>query len=64
MGEREEMELWNWDALRRQQRREFQALPLRDKLLIVEQMSEVSAYFRMRRVARGLPVNKPFRDSC
>jgi hypothetical protein len=55
-------ELGTWEGLRRRQRREFQALPLREKLQIIEQMSEVSALLRARRIARGLPVSEDPRD--
>ena len=36
---------------RRRQREEFRALPLRDKLIVIEQLSMVSEYFRARRPA-------------
>jgi hypothetical protein len=57
MAESESWDLANWEGLRLQQRREFLSLPLREKLKILEQMSEVSAYFRARRLLRGLPVS-------
>lgn len=50
-------DLANWEGLRLQQRREFLSLPLRKKLEILEQMNEVSAFFRARRLLRGLPVS-------
>ena len=34
---------------RRRQREEFRALPLRDKLIVIEQLSMVTEYFRYRR---------------
>ena len=34
---------------RRRQREEFRALPLRDKLVAIEQLSMVTEYFRARR---------------
>ncbi len=46
----------NWEGHRRRQHEEFLALPLRDKLLIIEQLGEVAAFFLERRQARGLPV--------
>lgn len=46
----------NWEGQRRQQHREFRALPLREKLEIIEQLGEVAAFFAERRKARGLPV--------
>lgn len=42
-----------WEGLRRVQRREFRALPLREKLAIVEQMGEVAALFADKRNARA-----------
>ena len=36
---------------RRRQREEFRALPLRDKLIVIEQLSMVAEYFRARRRA-------------
>jgi hypothetical protein len=45
-----------WEGHRRAQHREFQALPLREKLAIIEQLSETVAYFTEKRRARGLPV--------
>lgn len=37
---------------RRRQREEFRALPLRDKLIAIAQLSMVTEYFRARRRAR------------
>ncbi len=34
---------------RRSQREEFRTLPLRDKLVVIEQLSMVAEYFRARR---------------
>jgi hypothetical protein len=45
-----------WEGHRRRQHREFQALSLRQKLAIIEQLGEVAAFFAERRRARGLPV--------
>ena len=36
---------------RRRQREEFRALPLRDKLIVIEQLSMVTEYFLARRRA-------------
>ena len=36
---------------RRRQREEFRTLPLRDKLIVIEQLSMVAEYFRARRRA-------------
>lgn len=50
---------WNfasWEANRRRQHLEFLALPLREKLVIIEQLGEVAEHFAARRRARGLPV--------
>jgi len=47
----------SWEEHRRRQHREFQALPLRDKLAIIEHLGDVAAFFAERRAARGLPVN-------
>lgn len=41
---------------RRRQHQEFLALPFRDKLVVIEQLGEVAAFFTERRRARGLPV--------
>ncbi len=49
----------SWEEHRRLQHSEFQALPLREKLAIIEQLGEVAAYFAERRRARGLPVSSP-----
>ncbi len=45
-----------WEGHRLRQLREFQALPLREKLEVIEQLGEVAEFFAMRRRARGLPV--------
>lgn len=45
-----------WEGHRRRQHQEFMALPLREKLLVIEQLGEVAAFFSERRRARGLPV--------
>lgn len=45
-----------WEENRRQQHRDFMALPFRRKLEIAEQFGEVAAFFAGRRRARGLPV--------
>ena len=53
---------WNiasWTGHRRRQHQEFQALPLREKIAIIEQLGEVAAFFAERRKARGLPVHLP-----
>lgn len=42
-----------WEANRRRQHREFRALPLREKLVILEALGEVTAFFAERRRARG-----------
>ena len=46
----------NWEGHRRRQHQDFRALPLRDKLVVIEQLGEVAAFFAERRRARGLPV--------
>jgi hypothetical protein len=46
----------SWEGHRRRQHQEFRALPFRDKLVIIEQLGEVAAFFAERRSARGLPV--------
>jgi len=45
-----------WENHRRRQHREFHALPLREKLALIEQLGEVVEFFAERRRARGLPV--------
>jgi len=51
--------LGTWEGNRRRQHQEFRALPLRDKIAIIEQLGEVTALFAARRRARGLPVSTP-----
>ncbi|MDE0446171.1 MAG: hypothetical protein OXH96_05810 [Spirochaetaceae bacterium] len=43
---------------RRRQREEFRALPLRDKLLVIEQLSVVAEYFLARRAERPKPLHR------
>lgn len=45
-----------WEAHRIRQHREFLALSLREKLVVLEQLAEVAEHFAARRRARGLPV--------
>lgn len=52
-----EWESASWEGHRRRQHQEFMALPLREKLLVIEQLGEVAAFFSERRRARGLPVH-------
>jgi len=51
--------LGTWEGNRRRQHEEFRALPLRDKIAIIEQLGEVTALFAARRRVRGLPVSTP-----
>jgi hypothetical protein len=51
--------LATWDGNRRRQHEEFRALPLREKIAIIEQLAEVTALFAARRRVRGLPVSTP-----
>lgn len=55
-----------WEGHRRRQHQEFRALTFREKLEIIDQLGEVSAFFTERRRARGLPVRSfpppPARD--
>ena len=44
---------------RRRQREEFRALPLRDKLIVIEQLSMVAEYFQARRAERPKPLSAP-----
>lgn len=46
----------SWEGHRRRQHQEFQALPFREKLVVIEQLGEVADFFSERRRARGLPV--------
>lgn len=48
--------LTSWDGNRLRQHREFLALSFREKLEVMEELSEVAAFFAERRRARGLPV--------
>jgi hypothetical protein len=51
--------LGTWEGNRRRQHEEFRALPLREKIAIIEQLGEVTALFAARRRVRGLPVSTP-----
>jgi hypothetical protein len=51
--------LGTWEGNRRRQHEEFRALPLREKIAIIEQLGEVTALFAARRRGRGLPVSTP-----
>ena len=44
---------------RRRQREEFHALPLREKLIAIEQLSMVTEYFLARRAARTVRLRVP-----
>lgn len=46
----------SWEGHRRRRHQEFLALPFREKLVVIEQLGEVAAFFSERRRARGLPV--------
>lgn len=49
----------SWEGHRRRQHQEFQALSLREKFAVIEELGEVAAFFAERRRARGLPVHLP-----
>lgn len=51
--------LGTWEGNRRRQHQEFRALPLREKIAIIEQLGEVTELFASRRRARGLAVSSP-----
>lgn len=51
--------LATWEGNRRRQHEEFRALPLRDKIAIIEQLGEVTELFAARRRVRGLAVSTP-----
>lgn len=51
--------LATWEGSRRRQHQEFLALPFREKLAAVEELSVIAAFFAERRKARGLPVSAP-----
>ncbi|MDQ3698936.1 MAG: hypothetical protein M3373_13095 [Gemmatimonadota bacterium] len=51
--------LTSWEGNRRRQHEEFRALPLREKLAIIEQLGEVAEFFAASRRAKGLPVRGP-----
>ena len=40
--------LGTWDGNRRRQHEEFRALPLREKIAVIEQLAEVTALFAAR----------------
>jgi hypothetical protein len=46
----------SWAGNRLRQHRESQALPFREKLMLLEQLGEVAAFLVRRRIARGLPI--------
>ncbi len=46
----------SWEGHRLRQHLEFRALTFRDKLMVIEQLGEVAAFFAERRRARGAPV--------
>jgi hypothetical protein len=48
-----------WEGSRRRQHQEFLALPFREKLAVMEELSDLAAFFTERRKARGLPVSGP-----
>lgn len=57
----------DWEARsseghRRRQHQKFLALPFRDKLVVIEQLGEVAAFFAARRRARGLPARSQSPD--
>lgn len=52
MAEEIDWSLTTFEGNRRRQHEEFLALPLREKLRIIEQMEEVTEYFAARRAAR------------
>ena len=47
--------LTTWEGNRRQQHRDFLRLSFREKLEVIEQLSEMADFFASRRRARGLP---------
>jgi hypothetical protein len=49
--------LTTWEGNRRRQHEEFRALPLRTKLAMIEQMSEVSERFARQRAERQSAAN-------
>ncbi|MGH6691048.1 MAG: hypothetical protein ACREF4_10265 [Gammaproteobacteria bacterium] len=51
--------LGTWEGNRRRQHEEFRALPLREKIAVIEQLAEVTELFAARRRARGLAVSGP-----
>lgn len=51
--------LATWEGSRRQQHREFFALPFREKLAVIEQLGQTAAIFAERRRARGLEMRGP-----
>jgi hypothetical protein len=50
-----------WAGSRRHQHQALQALPFREKLAVVEELSDLAAFFTERRNARGLPFRRPDR---
>ena len=44
--------LTTWEGNRRRQHAEFRALPFREKLIILEQMAEVTAFFAQQRESK------------
>lgn len=51
--------LATWAGNRLSQHREFQALPFREKLRVVESLGEVTEFFALRARARAAAVKEP-----
>jgi hypothetical protein len=59
MPDQPDWTLATWAGNRLSQHREFQALPFRDKLRVVENLGEVTEFFARRARARAAAVKEP-----
>ncbi len=57
-------EATTWKGSRRRQHQEFQALPFRRKLELLEQLCDHTRDTMRRRATAGLPYADPYRDRC
>ena len=59
MADQPDWSLVTWRGNRRRQHQEFAALTFREKLLAVERLGEVTAFFARRAKARAAAVREP-----
>ena len=63
MSDEADWECATWEGNRRQQHREFLALSFQEKLVILDQPSEVTQWFAARRRQRIAPAESPDPDT-